>query len=134
MKLCEGQVVVVTGAGRGIGRAHALAFAAQGAKVVVNDLGTSYTGEGRTSAPADEVVAEIKELGGDAVSNAEDVGDPDGARRIVQAAVETFGSLNTVVNNAGILRPKTLRDMTTEDMNASWAVHVLGAFHLMKFA
>jgi NAD(P)-dependent dehydrogenase (short-subunit alcohol dehydrogenase family) len=132
--VCEGQVVVVTGAGRGIGRAHALGFAAQGAKVVVNDLGTSYSGEGRTSAPADEVVAEIKELGGEAVSNADDVSDPVGARRIIDTAVQTFGGLNTVVNNAGILRNKTLWDMTTDDMNASWGVHVLGAFHLTKYA
>jgi NAD(P)-dependent dehydrogenase (short-subunit alcohol dehydrogenase family) len=131
---CEGQVVVVTGGGRGIGRAHALTFAGLDAKVVVNDLGTTYSGAGRSSEPADEVVSEIKAMGGDAVANSDSVADPDGARRIVSTALDTFGDLHTVVNNAGILRTSTLRDLTTDDMNASWGVHVLGAFHLTKFA
>jgi len=133
-KFCEGQVVVVTGAGRGIGRAHALTFAELGAKVVVNDLGTTYTGGGRSSGPADEVVSEIKALGGDAVPNTDDVSDPEAARRIITTAIDTFGDLSTVVNNAGILRTSTLRELSTDDMNASWGVHVLGAFHLTKFA
>jgi NAD(P)-dependent dehydrogenase (short-subunit alcohol dehydrogenase family) len=132
--LCVGQVVIVTGAGRGIGRAHALAFAEQGAKVIVNDLGTSYTGEGTSGDPADDVVAEIKAMGGEAVANTEDITDPDAAQRVVDTALETFGALHTVVNNAGILRTSSLLDMTTDDMNASWGVHVLGAFHLTKFA
>jgi NAD(P)-dependent dehydrogenase (short-subunit alcohol dehydrogenase family) len=131
---CEDQVVIVTGAGRGIGRAHARAFAELGAKVVVNDLGTTYTGSGRSSEPADEVVRELKAMGGDAVASSDDVADPDGARRIISTAVDTFGDLHTVVNNAGILRTSTLRDLTTADMNASWAVHVIGAFHLTKYA
>jgi NAD(P)-dependent dehydrogenase (short-subunit alcohol dehydrogenase family) len=131
---CEGQVVVVTGGGRGIGRSHALAFAREGARVVVNDLGTTYTGEGVSSGPAEEVVAEIKAMGGEAIANTEDITDPAAARRIVTAALETFGDLTTVVNNAGILRTKPLVEMTTDDMTASFAVHVLGAFHLTKFA
>jgi NAD(P)-dependent dehydrogenase (short-subunit alcohol dehydrogenase family) len=133
-RICEGQVVIVTGAGRGIGRAHALTFAEAGAKVVVNDLGTTYAGDGRSSEPADEVAREIKAMGGDAVVSVEDVAHPDAARRVVATAIESFGDLHTVVNNAGILRTSTLRDLTTDDMNASWGVHVLGAFHLTKFA
>jgi NAD(P)-dependent dehydrogenase (short-subunit alcohol dehydrogenase family) len=100
----------------------------------VNDLGTSYSGDGSSDTPADEVVAEIKTMGGEAIANTEDVTDPDAARRLIHAAIESFGALNTVVNNAGILRTSNLFDMTTSDMNASWAVHVLGAFHLTKFA
>jgi NAD(P)-dependent dehydrogenase (short-subunit alcohol dehydrogenase family) len=133
-RFCEGQVVIVTGAGRGIGRAHALAFAEAGAKVVVNDLGTSYAGAGHSGEPADAVASEIKAMGGDAVVSVDDVADPEAARRIVATAIESFGELHTVVNNAGILRTSTLRELTTEDMNASWGVHVLGAFHLTKFA
>jgi NAD(P)-dependent dehydrogenase (short-subunit alcohol dehydrogenase family) len=133
-RFCEGQVVVISGAGRGIGRAHALAFAEQGAKVVVNDLGTTYAGAGQSSEPADEVVAEINAAGGEAVANGDDVADPDGARRIIATAIDTFGDLTTVVSNAGIIRGASLADMTTEDMNASWGVHVLGAFHLAKYA
>jgi NAD(P)-dependent dehydrogenase (short-subunit alcohol dehydrogenase family) len=132
--LCADQVVIVTGAGRGIGRAHALAFAREGAKVVVNDLGTSYSGDGNSSGPADAVVAEITRAGGDAVASTDDVSDPQAARRLIDLALESFGALNTVVNNAGILRTSTLLEMTTDDMNASWGVHVLGAFHLTKFA
>jgi NAD(P)-dependent dehydrogenase (short-subunit alcohol dehydrogenase family) len=132
--LCANQVVIVTGAGRGIGRAHALTFAREGAKVVVNDLGTTYSGDGSSSEPADDVVAEIKHSGGQAVSSTDDVSDPRSARRVIDLALETFGSLDTVVNNAGILRTSTLLEMTTDDMNASWGVHVLGAFHLTKFA
>jgi NAD(P)-dependent dehydrogenase (short-subunit alcohol dehydrogenase family) len=132
--LCDGQVVIVTGSGRGIGRAHALAFARQGAKVVVNDLGTDYTGGGRSSDPADQVVAEIKAMGGEAVANADDVTDPQAAARIVKCALDAFGDLHTVVNNAGFLRTKTIFDMTTEDLTASLGVHVVGAFNLTKSA
>jgi NAD(P)-dependent dehydrogenase (short-subunit alcohol dehydrogenase family) len=131
--LCRDQVVIVTGGGRGIGRAHALAFAAVGARVVVNDLGTTYTGE-RGISPADDVVAEIKAMGGEAVADGGDVSDPGQARRTIEVALETFGDLTTVVNNAGFLRTKPLWEMTTDDMNASWGVHVMGAFHLTKFA
>jgi NAD(P)-dependent dehydrogenase (short-subunit alcohol dehydrogenase family) len=134
MGLCDGQVVVVTGAGRGIGRAHALAFAAQGARVVVNDLGTTYKGEGRDHGPAEAVVKEILAGGGEALANAGDITDEEAARQLVHDAIESFGDLHTVVNNAGILRTKPLADMTAADMNASWAVHVLGPFHLMRAA
>jgi NAD(P)-dependent dehydrogenase (short-subunit alcohol dehydrogenase family) len=133
-KFCEGQVVVITGAGRGIGRAHALSFAEQGAKVVVNDLGTTYHGDGTSSGPAEEVVAEIKAMGGDAVANTDDIADPEASRRLIDTAIETFGDLTTVVNNAGIIRAEPVWDLTTDDMNASWGVHVLGAFHLTKYA
>jgi NAD(P)-dependent dehydrogenase (short-subunit alcohol dehydrogenase family) len=131
--LCENQVVIVTGAGRGIGRAHALSFAQHGARVVVNDIGTSYSGEGHSDGPAHEVVAEIVASGGKAVVDTNDVADPEGARRIVQTALDEFGDLNTIVNNAGILRSKSIFEMTTEDMGSSLGVHLIGAFHLTKY-
>jgi NAD(P)-dependent dehydrogenase (short-subunit alcohol dehydrogenase family) len=132
--VCDGQVVIVTGAGRGIGRAHALAFAAQGARVVVNDLGTTYEGEGTSGGPADDVVAEIKAMGGEAVANFDDVADPVASGRIVQTALDTFGDLHTVVNNAGFLRIPSYEDLNANDMDLSWGVHVMGAFNLTKHA
>src|SRR5688572_33285359 len=97
--ICEGRVVIITGAGRGLGRSYALAFAREGAKVVVNDLGTTLAGEGRDTATAQAVVDEIEALGGEAVANGDDVSEWDSAQRIVQTAVERFGGLDVVVNN-----------------------------------
>src|SRR5262245_32077624 len=102
--LCEGRIVVVTGAGRGIGRGHALAFAREGARVVVNDLGVTREGGGRDAEPAQEVVDEIRAAGGDAAANADDIADWDGARALVQCAIDAFGGLDVLVNNAGFLR------------------------------
>src|SRR4051794_20827716 len=100
--ICEGRVAVVTGAGRGLGRAHALEFARQGARVVVNDVGAELDGTGGSSSPAADVVAEIREMGGEATVNGDDVADWDGAQRLVQTAITTFGGLDVVVNNAGV--------------------------------
>src|SRR5512144_2667859 len=103
-RLLEGKVAIVTGAGRGIGRAHALALARAGAKVVVNDLGAALSGEGHDDTPAQQVVAEIEAAGGEAATNGENVADFAGAERLVRQAVEGFGRLDILVNNAGILR------------------------------
>src|SRR5687767_15132490 len=102
MGLVDGKVVIVTGAGRGIGRGHALEFARQGAKVVVNDLGGAVDGSGSDLSPAQQVVEEIKASGGEAVSNADSVSDWEGAQRLINTAVESFGTLDILVNNAGI--------------------------------
>src|SRR6188508_1700710 len=104
--LCDGRVVVITGAGRGIGREHALMLAEQGAKVVVNDLGGSMDGEGRAEGPAHDVVAEIEAMGGSAVANGDDVSDFEGAKGLIDQALEAFGRLDVLVNNAGILRDR----------------------------
>lgn len=128
MGICEGRVVVVTGAGRGIGRAHALRFAQEGAKVVVNDLGSEADGSGRSSVLAAEVVEEIRASGGDAVGNGDDVADWEGANRLVQSAVETFGGLDVLVCSAGILRDRSLASMTEDDWDAVIRVHLRGTF------
>ncbi|MEY2426868.1 MAG: hypothetical protein QOI61_2440, partial [Actinomycetota bacterium] len=114
-RLNEGRVVVITGAGNGIGREHALLFAQTGAKVVVNDLGGSRDGTGASSGPANDVVNEIKALGGEAIANADDVSDWDGAGRLIQSAIDTFGGLDVLVNNAGILRDRMLVNMSIEE-------------------
>src|SRR5580765_5802974 len=106
MPLLDGKTAIVTGAGRGLGRAHALALAAAGARVVVNDLGSSLTGETEEGSPAADVVAEIEAAGGQAVADPENVADFGGARRLVQRAVDVFGGLDILVNNAGILRDR----------------------------
>ncbi|HAS11328.1 MAG TPA: short-chain dehydrogenase, partial [Acidimicrobiaceae bacterium] len=106
MGLCEGRVAIVTGAGRGIGREHALMLAEHGAAVVVNDVGGAPDGSGTDATPAEQVVAEIEAMGGRAVANADDVADWDGARRMVDQAVDAFGRLDVLVNNAGILRDR----------------------------
>jgi NAD(P)-dependent dehydrogenase (short-subunit alcohol dehydrogenase family) len=124
----EGKVAIVTGAGRGIGREHALALARAGAKVVVNDLGGSMSGEGSDLGPAQEVVEEIKALGGEAAANGENVADFAGAERMVRQAVEEFGRLDILVNNAGILRDRMLVNMTEEEWDAVIAVHLKGHF------
>jgi NAD(P)-dependent dehydrogenase (short-subunit alcohol dehydrogenase family) len=132
--ICEGRVVVITGAGRGMGRSHALEFARQGAKVVVNDLGVAMDGEGGSSAPADEVVEEIRALGGEAVANSNDASDWDGARSLIAHAVETFGTIDTLVNNAGILRDRMLVNMTDSDWDAVSRVHLKGTFAPTRWA
>ena len=126
--ICDGRVVIVTGAGRGIGRGHALEFARQGAKVVVNDLGAEVDGTGSSTGPAGEVVDEIRAMGGEAIANGDDVSDFDAAARLVQAAIDTFGGLDVVVNNAGILRDKMLVNMSVEEWDAVIKVHLRGTF------
>ena len=115
MGICDGRVVVVTGAGRGIGREHALEFARQGAKLVVNDLGGEMDGTGSSTGPAGEVVNEIRGMGGEAVANGDDVSDYDGAGRLIKGAVDSFGTIDVLVNNAGILRDRMLVNMTIEE-------------------
>jgi NAD(P)-dependent dehydrogenase (short-subunit alcohol dehydrogenase family) len=126
--LCDGRVVVITGAGRGLGRSHALAFAAEGAKVVVNDLGGAVDGTGASAGPAQDVVDEIRGMGGEAVVNGDDVSDFDGAKRLVDQAIETFGQLDVLVNNAGILRDKMLVNMDIAEWDAVVRVHLRGTF------
>ena len=126
---CEDRVVVVTGAGRGIGREYALMLAEHGAKVVVNDLGGARDGEGAADlGPADEVVAEIRERGGEAVANGASVSDFEGARGLIQQAVDTYGRLDVLVNNAGILRDRMLVNMQESEWDAVIDVHLKGTF------
>src|SRR3978361_704591 len=126
--LCSGRVAIVTGAGRGIGREHALALAAHGARVVVNDLGTSGDGVGSDETPAQEVVRTIKERGGEAVVNTDNVADFRGAKRLIRQAVDTFGGLDVLVNNAGILRDRMLVNMTIHEWDAVIKVPLRGTF------
>jgi NAD(P)-dependent dehydrogenase (short-subunit alcohol dehydrogenase family) len=126
--LCSGRVAIVTGAGRGIGREHALALAAHGAKVVVNDLGTSGDGVGSDETPAQEVVRTIKERGGEAVVNTDNVADFLGAKRLIDQAIDTFGTLDVLVNNAGILRDRVLVNMVEPEWDAVIEVHLKGTF------
>ncbi len=128
MGICDGRVVVITGAGRGIGREHALEFASQGAKIVVNDLGAEIDGSGSSTGPAGEVVDEIRAMGGEAVANGDDVSDYDGAGRLVQSAIDSFGGLDVLVNNAGILRDRMLVNMTIDEWDAVIRVHLRGTF------
>jgi NAD(P)-dependent dehydrogenase (short-subunit alcohol dehydrogenase family) len=134
MGICEGRVVIVTGAGRGIGRAHAIEFARQGAKVVVNDLGAEVDGTGSSTGPAGEVVDEIRGFGGEAVANGDNVADWEGAQRLVNAAIETFGGLDVLVNNAGILRDRMLVNMTEEEWDAVIHVHLKGTYAPSRWA
>ena len=134
MGALDGRVAIITGAGRGLGREHALLFAAEGAKVVVNDLGGTNDGTGADATPADEVVAEIKAMGGEAIANADNVADWEGAQRMVNAAVETFGDLDILVNNAGILRDRVLVNMTEAEWDAVIAVHLKGHFAPTRWA
>ena len=124
----DGRVVIVTGAGRGIGREHALLFARTGAKVVVNDLGGEVDGSGSSTGPAGEVVDTIRAMGGEAIANGENVADFDGAARMIQAAVDHFGRLDVLVNNAGILRDRMLVNMTEAEWDAVIHVHLKGTF------
>ncbi len=134
MGLLDGKVAIVTGAGRGIGRGEALLLSKEGAKVMVNDPGVHYDGSGKSSSPADEVVKEIKAFGGEAVANYDNVADFAAAERIIKQAVETFGKITTVVNNAGILRDKMVFNMTEEDWDAVLAVHLKGTFNMTRHA
>jgi NAD(P)-dependent dehydrogenase (short-subunit alcohol dehydrogenase family) len=122
--ICDGRVAIVTGAGRGLGREYALELARHGARVVVNDLGGARDGEGADAAPAEQVVDEIVGLGGQAVANTDDVAEPDGADRLVAQAVDVFGELHAVVNNAGILRDRTLVNMTIDEWRSVLHVHL----------
>src|SRR5262245_56634128 len=133
--LLEGKVAIVTGAGRGIGREHALMMAKHGAKVVVNDLGAHFDGTGQaTATPAQDVVAEIKKMGGQAVANGDSVSDFKAPKRIVDCAIDTFGKLNIVVNNAGILRDRMIFNMGEEDWDSVIAVHLKGTFAMSRHA
>jgi NAD(P)-dependent dehydrogenase (short-subunit alcohol dehydrogenase family) len=132
--IAEGRVVIVTGAGRGLGREHALEFARQGAKVVVNDYGTALDGGGRASEVAQAVVEEIKALGGEAVANADDVADWEGAQNLIRTALDTFGTLDTLVNNAGFVRDRMLVNMSEEEWDAVVRVHMKGHFAPLRHA
>jgi len=129
----EGKVVVITGAGGGLGRAHAIEYAKRGAKVVVNDLGGSVDGSGASDA-ADRVVAELIELGAEAVANKASVSDPDGAASIIQTAIDRFGRIDILVNNAGILRDKSFKKMTLEDWDIVLQVHLSGTAYVTHAA
>ena len=134
MGICDNRTVIITGAARGLGRAYALAFAAEGANVVVNDIGASLGGEGRDTSAADEVVAEILASGGKAIANYEDVTDWEAAGRIVAAALESFGDLHVVVNNAGIVRDRMFVSSTIEEWDATMHVHLRGHFCVTRHA
>lgn len=134
IKMVEGKVVVVTGAGRGIGRAIALLMAQHGARVVVNDIGASLGGDGTDATPAQEVVNEIKQAGGEAVANYDSVAEFQSAAKIIQCAVDTFGRIDCVVNNAGILRDVIFHKMTEGDWDAALGVLLKGAFNTSRHA
>jgi len=134
MKLLEGKVVIVTGAGGGIGRDFALAMAAEGAKVVVNDLGSSVSGEGKDAGPAQKVVDEIKAKGGAAVASTDSVADWEAANRIVKTALDAFGRVDCVVNNAGILRDRFFFNMSVEEWRSVIDVHLNGSFYVARAA
>jgi NAD(P)-dependent dehydrogenase (short-subunit alcohol dehydrogenase family) len=132
--ICDGRVVIVTGAGRGIGRGHALEFARQGAKVVVNDIGAELDGTGGSDSPARQVVEEIRAAGGDAIVNGDDVADWEGAQRLIRTAVETFGGLDVVVNNAGFVRDRMFVNASEDEWDAVVRVHLKGHFCVGRWA
>jgi len=132
--ICEGRVAIVTGAGRGIGREHALELARQGAKVVVNDLGVSNSGEGGGSGPAEEVVRAIRDMGGEAIANGADVADWGQTEALVRETVETFGGLDVVVNNAGFVRDRMFVSCSEEEWDAVIRVHLKGHFCIARHA
>jgi NAD(P)-dependent dehydrogenase (short-subunit alcohol dehydrogenase family) len=134
MGLVDGKIAIVTGGGRGVGRGEALELAAQGAKVVVNDFGGSSKGEGGDKGPADEVVDIIKDRGGDAIADYGDVGDWGDAEAVVRQAINAFGALDIVVNNAGILRDASIVKMTEADFDSVIRVHLKGTFNMTHFA
>lgn len=128
MGMLEGKVAAITGAGRGIGRGEALLFAAEGARVVVNDLGGEWDGTGSDARPASQVVEEIRDAGGEAVAHFQDVSEPSGAQSLLSQALETWGRLDVLVNNAGILRDKMVFNMSVEEWDAVIKVHLRGHF------
>ncbi len=132
--ICAGRVVIVTGSGRGLGRAHALELARQGAKVVVNDLGCELDGSGGGTGPAGEVVDEIRAAGGEAIANGDDVADYDGAGRMVAAALDAFGALDAVVNNAGFVRDRMFANAAEDEWDAVVRVHLKGHFAVARHA
>src|SRR4051794_3822587 len=134
MGTLEGRVAVITGAGRGIGREHALLFAREGAKVLVNDLGGGSDGSGADAGPAQQVVDEIRAAGGQAVANTDGVSDWAGAERMVQQAIEEFGGLDVVVNNAGILRDGFIPGLSEQQWDAVIDVHLKGHFAVLHHA
>ncbi len=134
MKLCEGRVAIVTGAGRGVGRAYALMLAQHGAKVVVNDLGAAPDGAGADATPGAEVVDAIRAAGGEAVLNTGDVADASAAQQMIRQAIDTYGTLHVLINNAGILRDKLLINTTEEDWDTVIRVHLRGTFLPMHHA
>jgi NAD(P)-dependent dehydrogenase (short-subunit alcohol dehydrogenase family) len=134
MGILDGKIAIVTGSGHGIGRGEALELAAQGAKLVINDLGGSARGEGADTSPADEVVEVIRARGGEAVANYDDVADFGGAEHLVASAYEAFGGLDILINNAGIMRDKMIVSMTEDDFDSVLRVHLKGTFAATKFA
>ena len=132
--MLDGKVAVITGAGRGLGRAHALLMAQEGAKIIVNDVGSEWDGSGKATGPADDVVKEIKDTGGDAASSFESVTSFDGAKKIIDCAVDTFGKLDIMVNNAGFLRDKMTFNMSKEEWDAVIDVHLTGTFNCGRWA
>jgi NAD(P)-dependent dehydrogenase (short-subunit alcohol dehydrogenase family) len=134
MTSLDGRVAIITGAGRGLGREHALLFASEGAKVVINDLGGGNDGVGVDATPAEEVAAEIRAQGGEAIANGDNVADWEGAQRLVNAAISEFGDLHILVNNAGILRDRVLVNMTEDEWDAVIAVHLKGHFAPSRWA
>ena len=128
MGALDGRIAIITGAGRGIGREHALLFASEGAKIVVNDLGGALDGSAEDGTPAEQVAAEIVAMGGEAVANHDNVADWAGAKNMIDQAVETFGDLHVLVNNAGNLRDRVLVNMTEDDWDAVMHVHLKGHF------
>lgn len=132
--ICEGRIVIVTGAGRGIGREHALGFAREGARIVVNDLGVARDGTGGSVGPAQDVVDEIHGFGGEATANTDDIADWAGARQLVQTAIDTFGGLDVLVNNAGFVRDRMLFTTSEEEWDAVIRVHLKGHFATTRHA
>ena len=128
MGALDGRVAIITGAGRGLGREHALLFAAEGAKIVVNDLGGANDGSGSDMTPAQQTVADIKGMGGEAIVNTDNVADWDGAKRMIDSAIEAFGDLDILVNNAGILRDRVLVNMSEAEWDSVIQVHLKGHF------
>jgi NAD(P)-dependent dehydrogenase (short-subunit alcohol dehydrogenase family) len=133
-KICQDRVVIVTGSGRGIGRAHALEFARQGAKVVVNDLGAEADGQGNSTGPAGDVVNEIRAMGGEAIANGADIADFEASRELVKTAIDTFGRLDVVVNNAGFLRDRMFLKISEDEWDAVIRVHLKGHFCVSRHA
>jgi NAD(P)-dependent dehydrogenase (short-subunit alcohol dehydrogenase family) len=133
-RICEGRVAIVTGAGRGIGREHALELARQGARVVINDLGATLDGNGTSTGPAGEVLEEIRRLGGEGITNGDDVADWEGARRLVASAIEKWGRLDVLVNNAGIVRDRMLVSTAEDEWDTVIRVHLKGHFCVTRHA